>query len=117
MIEAVGEHIALIRTPPKDTTKGGVILTEQSRTMAFYGYVASVGDKVKNVKPGDVVMFDRAGIVHLFEQVSKQALVTMITESAVLVKMDFATASEILDLDVAKKSLEEALVREAEKVA
>ena len=58
MIKAVGLRVIVTPDKAKETTESGIILTEMLPDMPDRGIVASVGDKVKELKEGDYVIFD-----------------------------------------------------------
>ena len=58
MIKAVGLRVIVTPDKAKETTESGIILTEMLPDMPDRGIVASVGDKVKELKEDDYVIFD-----------------------------------------------------------
>lgn len=60
-LRAVGYHV-LIRPPKRASeTDGGILLPDTVDNFSFYGRVIAVGDKVTEVKVGDLVVYVKAG--------------------------------------------------------
>jgi len=68
MIKAVGDKI-LLEDMRASKTKGGLHLPDNSSDPQSYGKVISVGEKIKNIKPGDILVYHpRAGMALLIER-------------------------------------------------
>jgi chaperonin GroES len=55
---AVGDKLIVkYDSSKKETTKGGIILTDTSKDLPNEGEVISIGSEVKNIKVGDNILF------------------------------------------------------------
>jgi len=62
MIKAIGDKI-IVEQMRRVETKGGIIIPDSAGEPQGYGLVKSIGDEVKNIKIGDVLVFHpRAGM-------------------------------------------------------
>jgi len=62
MIKAVGLRVIIRPDKPEEVTDSGIILTEVLPDIPDRGIVVSTGNKVKELKEGDYVIFDPMGI-------------------------------------------------------
>ena len=62
MIKAVGLRVIIRPDKPEEVTDSGIILTEVLPDIPDRGVVVSAGNKVKELKEGDYVIFDPMGI-------------------------------------------------------
>jgi len=58
-VEAVGERIIVREDAERDRSDGGVFIPPTARAEENTGTVVSVGSKVKEVKPGDRVLYTK----------------------------------------------------------
>lgn len=64
-MQAAGDHVLVLQPEKDTTTKGGIVLHEESQQL-HYGLVVSVGPHVKQTDLlNKIVVFDKSGFQHL----------------------------------------------------
>lgn len=58
MITPINNRVLVLPEAIKETTESGIILTEITPEIPDRGTVVSVGDKVKELKEGDYIIYD-----------------------------------------------------------
>ena len=58
-IKPLGERVLIRRSVAQSKTKSGLIIPDNAKEKPLEGEVLSVGDKVKDLKAGDVVLFGK----------------------------------------------------------
>jgi co-chaperonin GroES (HSP10) len=82
-IKAIADRIFVRLEPVKDMTPGGVLVLSDIPEPRTVGTVESVGEQVKNVKPGDRVLF------HVFDELeTPETDVVAVRENSILGVLD-----------------------------
>ena len=63
-LQAVGNRIIVLPAQREETTDSGIILSQVKEEVPTSGEVLSVGNKVKDIKVGDIVMFEQHGFTY-----------------------------------------------------
>ena len=63
-LQAVGSRIIVTPKQREETTESGIILSQMKEEVPTSGEVFSVGNKVKDIKVGDTVMFEQHGFTY-----------------------------------------------------
>lgn len=92
MIEAVADHVLIIRPEPASMTHGKIFLPNVARKPYAYGIVWRVGPKVTHVKPGEIVFFDSQACRDVPIADDEKTCFTVVVEDAIYLRLDPFTA-------------------------
>ncbi|MEE8373706.1 MAG: hypothetical protein V3R87_08310 [Dehalococcoidia bacterium] len=99
---AVGDHVLVLRAQVANVTKGGVELIQRTidGTKLCYGVAVRCGEDVKQVKKGDIVIFDSAESREVFFDNEEKTSFSVLNEMGIYSLMDYETATEVFHLEI-----------------
>jgi len=101
-IEAVYDHVLIQRAKISDTTEGGVKLPASmvEGSKLCYGLVLRAGPACKQVKPGDIAIFDEAESREVFFPNKDKTHFSVLIEKGIYGTMDRKTAQMDLGIEL-----------------
>lgn len=87
IVDAVYDHVLILRPLPSDETEGGIVLPDRAKIAEHYGYVARVGPKVEGVAPGDWVTFGIESARDIKLGDPTKAVLTVVSEQAIFCRL------------------------------
>ena len=114
MIQAVGDKI-IVEEMKRTRTEGGIIIPESAVDPQSYGLVISVGEEVKNIEAGNIIVFhQRGGQASL---IGKKLLRILKYEEVYGILNDEDTVNSLVELEISGMSEEgTAQVREPSRI-
>lgn len=91
---AVWDHILVLRPAPLEKTASGLVIPDNAKKPYHYGFVFAVGPEVKNVAPGDFVIFEPSNARDVFFDDPNKTMFTVVSEPGVYLAMAKAKALE-----------------------
>ena len=85
MIQMIGNKVLVVPDSAKEITESGIILSQAEAEIPTKGIVSSVGNKVKELKKGDYVIYEPRHAMRIENQ-DKEYL--MFPESSIIAKIN-----------------------------